>query len=243
MLFTWSETVAFDPLLLEVIVLLVCLSVYLIRKSDVQSELSSKGLGLRRIKSDRRGVRYKKQLMWNLSILLKEGKRKFSLEGIHLIRFSGGLLWPRDVCTYLINVLTAEEGRMFLLEILLNLYFLLLLLTIYQLERMRKEEADAQRKADDDAKKKIALTNMGSGFSSHLQRVFNYFIWSLSLIQIFVQSHRADSNTLLSFRDWCKERQETDWEGKEEEGFGRENQTTEHWQPHRRPAEVKWSNL
>lgn len=36
---------------------------------------------------------------------------------------------------------------------------------------MRKEEADAQRKADDEAKKKIALTNMGSGFSSHLQRV------------------------------------------------------------------------
>uniref|UniRef100_A0A3B3VY94 Troponin T3, fast skeletal type n=1 Tax=Poecilia latipinna TaxID=48699 RepID=A0A3B3VY94_9TELE len=35
--------------------------------------------------------------------------------------------------------------------------------------KMRKEEADAQRKADDDAKKKIALTNMGSGFSSHLK--------------------------------------------------------------------------
>uniref|UniRef100_A0A672YCW6 Troponin T3, fast skeletal type n=1 Tax=Sphaeramia orbicularis TaxID=375764 RepID=A0A672YCW6_9TELE len=31
--------------------------------------------------------------------------------------------------------------------------------------------ADAQRKADDEAKKKIALSNMGSGYSSHLQRV------------------------------------------------------------------------
>lgn len=36
---------------------------------------------------------------------------------------------------------------------------------------MRKEEADALRKAEDDVKKKIALTNMGSGFSSNLQRV------------------------------------------------------------------------
>ncbi|CAG5848940.1 unnamed protein product [Menidia menidia] len=35
----------------------------------------------------------------------------------------------------------------------------------------QKEEADAQRKFDDDAKKKIALTSMGSGFSSHLQRI------------------------------------------------------------------------
>lgn len=40
-----------------------------------------------------------------------------------------------------------------------------------QAERMRKEEADILRRADDDAKKKIALTNMGSGFTSHLQRV------------------------------------------------------------------------
>ncbi|KAF7212574.1 transcript variant X2 [Nothobranchius furzeri] len=38
-------------------------------------------------------------------------------------------------------------------------------------ERMRKEEAETQRKYDDDAKKKIALTNMGSGFTSHLQRI------------------------------------------------------------------------
>uniref|UniRef100_A0A3P9LYH1 Troponin T type 3a (skeletal, fast) n=1 Tax=Oryzias latipes TaxID=8090 RepID=A0A3P9LYH1_ORYLA len=38
-------------------------------------------------------------------------------------------------------------------------------------ERMRKEEADALRKAEDDVKKKIALTNMGSGFSSNLQRI------------------------------------------------------------------------
>ncbi|XP_024118837.1 troponin T, fast skeletal muscle isoforms isoform X4 [Oryzias melastigma] len=38
-------------------------------------------------------------------------------------------------------------------------------------ERIRKEEADAMRKAEDEVKKKIALTNMGSGFSSHLQRI------------------------------------------------------------------------
>ncbi|XP_061590691.1 troponin T, fast skeletal muscle-like, partial [Cololabis saira] len=38
-------------------------------------------------------------------------------------------------------------------------------------ERIRKEEASAQRQADDEAKKKIALTNMGTGFSSHLQRI------------------------------------------------------------------------
>uniref|UniRef100_A0A3B4AA87 Troponin T3, fast skeletal type n=1 Tax=Periophthalmus magnuspinnatus TaxID=409849 RepID=A0A3B4AA87_9GOBI len=38
-------------------------------------------------------------------------------------------------------------------------------------ERMRKEELDLQKRHDDEAKKKIALTNMGSGYSSHLQRV------------------------------------------------------------------------
>ncbi|XP_017282249.1 troponin T, fast skeletal muscle isoforms isoform X5 [Kryptolebias marmoratus] len=38
-------------------------------------------------------------------------------------------------------------------------------------ERMRKEEADLLRRHDDEAKKKIALTNMGSGFTSHLQRI------------------------------------------------------------------------
>lgn len=56
---------------------------------------------------------------------------------------------------------------------------------------MRKEEADAQRKADDDAKKKIALTNMGSGLSSHLQRVPCV---SLVKFQIFATaSHKAGS--------------------------------------------------
>ncbi|XP_067347265.1 troponin T, fast skeletal muscle isoforms-like isoform X3 [Channa argus] len=37
-------------------------------------------------------------------------------------------------------------------------------------ERQRKEEADAMRKAEDEAKKKITLTNMGSGYSS-LQKI------------------------------------------------------------------------
>lgn len=40
-----------------------------------------------------------------------------------------------------------------------------------QAERQRKEEADAMRKAEDEAKKKSALSNMGSGYSSHLQKV------------------------------------------------------------------------
>lgn len=50
---------------------------------------------------------------------------------------------------------------------------------------MRKEEADAHRKAEDEAKKKIALSNMGSGYSSILQRVsvflgafFLFFVWT-----------------------------------------------------------------
>uniref|UniRef100_A0A8C5D334 Uncharacterized protein n=1 Tax=Gouania willdenowi TaxID=441366 RepID=A0A8C5D334_GOUWI len=36
---------------------------------------------------------------------------------------------------------------------------------------VRSKELDAQRKADDEAKKKNALSSMGSGFSSHLQRI------------------------------------------------------------------------
>ena len=39
-----------------------------------------------------------------------------------------------------------------------------------QAERQRKEDADAHRKMEDDAKKKSALTNMGSGYSG-LQKV------------------------------------------------------------------------
>ncbi|KAK7170292.1 hypothetical protein R3I94_000504 [Phoxinus phoxinus] len=37
-------------------------------------------------------------------------------------------------------------------------------------ERVRKEEADAKKRADDDAKKKSALSNMGSQYSSYLQK-------------------------------------------------------------------------
>ncbi|KAJ3596606.1 hypothetical protein NHX12_003010 [Muraenolepis orangiensis] len=37
-------------------------------------------------------------------------------------------------------------------------------------ERMRKEENDAKKKFDDDVKKKSALSNMGSNYSSHLQK-------------------------------------------------------------------------
>lgn len=40
-----------------------------------------------------------------------------------------------------------------------------------QAERQKREDADAHRKAEDEAKKKIALSNMGSGYSGILQRV------------------------------------------------------------------------
>lgn len=51
---------------------------------------------------------------------------------------------------------------------------------IFQAERQKREDADAHRKAEDEAKKKIALSNMGSGYSGILQRVvsfFTYFIY------------------------------------------------------------------
>lgn len=47
---------------------------------------------------------------------------------------------------------------------------------LLQAERQRKEDADAHRKAEDEAKKKIALSSMGSGYSSILQRV----VWFVS---------------------------------------------------------------
>lgn len=40
-----------------------------------------------------------------------------------------------------------------------------------QEERRIREEADAKKKAEDEAKKKSALSSMGSNYSSHLQRV------------------------------------------------------------------------
>lgn len=42
---------------------------------------------------------------------------------------------------------------------------------VNQEERRIREEADAKKKADEDAKKKSALSSMGSNYSSHLQRV------------------------------------------------------------------------
>ena len=50
-----------------------------------------------------------------------------------------------------------------------------------QAERLRKEEADAHRKAEDEAKKKIALSNMGSGYSGILQRVILHLLLHLLL--------------------------------------------------------------
>lgn len=41
----------------------------------------------------------------------------------------------------------------------------------HQEERRVREEADAKKKADEEAKKKSALSSMGSNYSSHLQRV------------------------------------------------------------------------
>lgn len=55
---------------------------------------------------------------------------------------------------------------------------------------MRKEEADAHRKAEDEAKKKIALSSMGSGYSSVLQRVlveaFFFFLNCGSIVKLFL---------------------------------------------------------
>lgn len=42
---------------------------------------------------------------------------------------------------------------------------------VYQEERLRKEEADVKKKAEEDAKKKSVLTSMGSNYSSYLQKV------------------------------------------------------------------------
>lgn len=42
---------------------------------------------------------------------------------------------------------------------------------VNQEERRIREEADAKKKAEDEAKKKSALSSMGSSYSSHLQRV------------------------------------------------------------------------
>lgn len=44
-------------------------------------------------------------------------------------------------------------------------------LWLQQEERLRREEAEAKKKADEDAKKKSALSSMGSQFSSYLQKV------------------------------------------------------------------------
>lgn len=43
--------------------------------------------------------------------------------------------------------------------------------SLIQEERLKREEADAKKKADEDAKKKSALSSMGSNYSSHLQKV------------------------------------------------------------------------
>ncbi|KAI5630252.1 troponin T, fast skeletal muscle isoform 2 [Silurus asotus] len=41
---------------------------------------------------------------------------------------------------------------------------------VTQEERLRKEEADAKKRAEEDAKKKSVLTTMGSNYSSYLQK-------------------------------------------------------------------------
>lgn len=95
-----------------------------------------------------------------------------------------------------------------------------------QAERIRKEEADAMRKAEDEVKKKIALTNMGSGFSSHLQRVLLFVLAGLVLkvrLKIWLKEN------FLSFSDRSKTRQKADWERKEEEDSGWAIQTYELW--------------
>jgi len=46
-----------------------------------------------------------------------------------------------------------------------------LFLGVNQEERRIREESDIKKKQDEDAKKKSALTSMGSNYSSHLQKV------------------------------------------------------------------------
>lgn len=61
----------------------------------------------------------------------------------------------------------------------------------FQAERLRKEEADAHRKAEDEAKKKIALSNMGSGYSSILQRV-NFPLFCFAAVCEFVATQKCN---------------------------------------------------
>lgn len=87
-------------------------------------------------------------------------------------------------------------------------------------ERLRKEEADANRKAEDEAKKKNALSSMGSGYSSVLQRVPKealFFLNSRSNVQLLVWPLTGRS---FSPPGRGKERQEADREGEEEEDHG-----------------------
>lgn len=51
-----------------------------------------------------------------------------------------------------------------------------------QEERRIREEADAKKKAEDEAKKKSALSSMGSNYSSHLQRVSLHTKWATGII-------------------------------------------------------------
>lgn len=51
-----------------------------------------------------------------------------------------------------------------------------------QEERRIREEADAKKKAEDEAKKKSALSSMGSNYSSHLQRVSSHTKWATGII-------------------------------------------------------------
>lgn len=61
----------------------------------------------------------------------------------------------------------------------------------FQAERLRKEEADAHRKAEDEAKKKIALSNMGTGYSSILQRV-NFQLFCFAARYEFVATQKCN---------------------------------------------------
>lgn len=95
---------------------------------------------------------------------------------------------------------------------------------------MRKEEADAHRKAEDEAKKKIALSSMGSGYSSVLQRVsekaFFFFFDPQSKIELLL----CPLTLSVSPPGRGKERKEADREGEEEEDHGGEVQTPQHRQ-------------
>lgn len=77
---------------------------------------------------------------------------------------------------------------------------------VHQEERRIREEADAKKKAEDEAKKKSALSSMGSNYSSHLQRVSAHT--HTACVGPCVR--RVKPELLLTFRAACVHTQQAD---------------------------------